>query len=44
MNTPKLVVAEALAEVEEEEEVEEVEEVEVVVTLLLGPVTTVSCS
>ena len=41
MNTPKLVVAEALAEVEEEEEVEEVE---VVVTLLLGPVTTVSCS
>ena len=41
MNTPKLVVAEALAEGEEEEEVEEVE---VVVTLLLGPVTTVSCS
>ena len=40
MNTPKLVVAEALAEVEEEEEVEE----EVEVTLLLGPVTTVSCS
>jgi len=40
LNTPKLVVEEALEEVEEEEE----EEVEEVVTLLLGPVTTVSCS
>ena len=42
MNTPKLVVAEALEEVEVEGEVEE--EVEEEVTLLLGPVTTVSCS